>query len=290
MSKTPFTLKKDIEHVVKTGEGWTDAIAGWVAKDVKNTISNQLNSRGRARTKGLRMSNVGQPCERKLWYSQNLEKEAEEMLPSTLLKFMYGDMTESLLIGLAMAAGHSIEGLQDQLEIEGIKGHRDCIISGMQFDVKSAATRSFEKFKYGKIKEDDPFGYLSQNTSYLYASLDDKRIKYKDQVGFLAFDKQHGHIAVDIYTVQDELDQKVKEFQHKKDMVTWENPPEREFEDAPQSKTSPNRKLTAPCSYCEFKEECWPGLRTFIYSSGPTYLTKVEKEPNVFEKGSKEGF
>lgn len=50
-----------------------------------------------------------------------------------------------------------------------------------------------------------------------------------------------------------------------------------------------NRKLGVECSYCPFKVDCWQdvndgsGLRKFIYSSGPRWLTVVKKEPNVME-------
>ena len=32
-----------------------------------------------------------------------------------------------------------------------------------------------------------------------------------------------------------------------------------------------------------YRKECWKGLRTFIYSSGPVYLTKVVNLPKVPE-------
>ena len=32
--KTIDTLVKDIEHVLNTGEGWTDEISKWVADDI----------------------------------------------------------------------------------------------------------------------------------------------------------------------------------------------------------------------------------------------------------------
>ena len=48
-------------------------------------------------------------------------------------------------------------------------------------------------------------------------------------------------------------------------------------------------KLPRGCFYCRHKNECHKdandgkGLRVFKYSKGLTYLTKVEKEPNVLE-------
>ena len=48
-------------------------------------------------------------------------------------------------------------------------------------------------------------------------------------------------------------------------------------------------KLSIGCSYCAYKVDCWSdandgqGLRKFIYSKGPRWLTKVVSEPNVSE-------
>ena len=67
-----------------------------------------------------------------------------------------------------------------------------------------------------------------------------------------------------------------------KEMVKAEIP-ERGF-DTVAFQASGNQKLGLNCSYCAFKKECWPDLRTFLYANtGPVYLTKVIKEPNVYE-------
>lgn len=95
--------------------------------------------------RGLRMSNIGSPCERKLWYSINKPHEEEKLRPETLLKFLYGDLLEELLLFLAEVSGHKVEGRQDTQEISGIKGHRDAVIDGVTTDVKSASTFGFIK-------------------------------------------------------------------------------------------------------------------------------------------------
>ena len=59
--------------------------------------------------------------------------------------------------------------------------------------------------------------------------------------------------------------------------------PEDRIPPIPQSKTSPNMKLSMQCSYCDFKKKCWTNLRTFVYKTGPVFLTHVEYEPNVPE-------
>lgn len=285
MSKSPYTLKEDIEHVLTTGEGYTKEISEWVAWDIAQSLQRQLGRDPRSTRKGtLRVSNLGTPCERKLWYTVNIPYNGKSLSASALNKFIFGDLTESHMLGLAMAAGHEVTGLQDQLDVDGIRGSRDCVIDGMLFDVKSASTNAFSKFKDNSLLRDgnDPFGYLSQLSSYLYGSRHDDLVTYKRHAGFLVMDKQFGHISLDIYDLTEQVANKPKEVKHKKAMVKKNTPPERAFEDVEMGRSG-NRKLGINCSYCEFNKVCWPDVRTFIYSNGPVYLTKVEKVPNVPE-------
>jgi len=211
LTKTINTLQQDLYHVLTTGEGYTKEIAEWVADDIAKSLKRQLSPRS-SRGKGtLRVSNLGTPCKRKLWYHVNSEHEPEPLPASTINKFIFGDLTESHILGLAKAAGHTVEGLQDTVDVFGIRGSRDCVIDGMLFDVKSASSRAFEKFKHHRLRDDDPFGYISQLSSYLYGSQDDPLATEKTKAGFLAFDKQFGHIAVDIYDLSEDLENKKTE-------------------------------------------------------------------------------
>lgn len=285
--KTPYTLKEDIEHVLRTGEGYTKEIAEWVGELVAESLVGQLvgNTRGGKRT--IRVSNMGTPCERKLWYTVNRTHEPEPLPASTLNKFIYGDLTEAHVLGLAKASGHDVAGLQSELDVCGIKGHRDCVIDGMLFDIKSASTGSFGKFSDNGLRGNDPFGYISQLSSYLYGSQHDPIVTYKRHAGFLAMDKQHGHIAVDIYDLHEEVLKKEQEVVQKKVLVKATNPPPRPYEPVDQYSRKPNGNMKLPfqCSYCDDKVECWKdvGLRKFISSNGPVWLTKVVKEPRMQE-------
>lgn len=231
----------------------------------------------------LRMSNLGTPCDRKLWYSINKPHLKEKIPAYARIKFLYGHILESLLLFFAKRSGHDVQGRQDELNIGGIKGHRDAVIDGRTVDVKSATTASFKKFREHGLREDDPFGYLDQISAYWYA--DNGNVD--DKVSFLAIDKQLGHIVLDTYepngTDYDAL------VEAKKEMLSNDTPPARAYEDEPQG-ASGNRKLGTNCAYCEFKQTCWPNLRTFVYSNGPVHLTKVEREPNVLEVNSRREF
>ena len=152
----------------------------------------------------------------------------------------------------------------------------------MTVDVKSCSSYAFKKFKEGKLRDDDPFGYISQLSSYVYAGKDDPLVTNKTHGAFLAVDKQNGHVCLDIYDFSKELKTKEKEILEVKDMVKGDIPKER-IDPVPQSKTSPNTKLSMPCSYCEYKKACWPEMRTFLYSYGPEFLIDVKNKPKVRE-------
>lgn len=282
MTKKIETLKKDIEHVLSTGEGWTNDIADWVGEQISLSTSRQLKPRTKF-TGTLRMSNLGQPCDRKLWYSlQEWANDYKETLaPYALNKFIFGDIIEAWTLGLIKASGHSLTGLQDLMEINGIKGSRDCVIDGVTADIKSASTMAMVKFRNNGLLQSDPFGYLSQLSSYVAAGANDPLVTDKTRGVFVAVDKQFGHIEVDIYDMTTLVSRKGIEVEEKKLMVKQKEAPNRAFEDVADGKSG-NRKLGTNCSYCEFKKACWPELKTYVYSSGPRYLTKVVREPKVF--------
>lgn len=228
----------------------------------------------------LRLSNIGTKCRRKLWYSINEPDKAEPLSPAARFKFLFGDILEELLLFLGAEAGHDVKGTQDELEVNGVKGHRDAVIDGRLVDVKSASTYSFKKFASNGLREDDPFGYLDQLGGYLQASMDDELVSDKDVASFLVVDKTLGNIVLDTYPKNDvDYSSRVDEL---REMLAKEEPPDRHFDPVPEGKSG-NMRLCTYCSYCDFKRHCHPNLRTFLYSTGPVYLTHVAKEPKVSE-------
>lgn len=276
------TLVQDMYAVIEGNGGWSQYHSHSFGEAMARAAERRFAGEPRPNST-LRMSNIGKPCERELYYDINLEhSDKEELKPWTLFKFFYGDMIEEAALSIARAAGHKVQGEQEEVEIQGIKGHFDAIVDGMLLDVKSCSTYAFKKFKENGLREDDPFGYISQLSNYLYCLQDDDRVTYKSKAGFLAIDKQNGHICLDVYDFSEELKNKEKEIEYRKSLVTRPEPPVRPYEDVEDGKSG-NRRLGTKCSYCGWKETCWPELRTFIYANGPRYLTVVEKEPNVPE-------
>lgn len=287
-TKTIDTLVQDMHDVIEGRGGWTGNLGSIMGNGIA-TVANQRFSKPQEPRAYLSLSGIGTPCQRKLWYKINKADEAEKLKPNTLLKFFFGDMIEELALTIAKAAGHTVDGMQDRLDVHGIKGHRDAVIDGMTVDVKSASPFAFKKFKEGNLRNDDPFGYISQLSSYVYAGQDDPLVTNKTHGAFLVIDKVNGHICLDVYDFTEELKTKEQEMLQAKEMVAGDIPEDR-IPPVPQSKTSPNTKLDMTCNYCEFNRICWPEVRTFLYSTGPVHLVDVVNEPRAFEVDRSEDF
>lgn len=281
MTKTLDTLVDDIYEVVRGKGGWSKVIAEAMGSSIA-TLATERFGKPQEPRGYLSLSSVGTACKRKLWYKVNKTDQSEELKPNVLLKFFFGDMVEELILSLAVAAGHRVEGRQTRLDVHGVKGHRDAVIDGVTIDVKSASSQSFSKFKNGTLASDDPFGYISQLSSYVYAGKDDPLVEDKTHGAFLVFDKASGHLCLDKYDFSNQLEVKEQEIKDAIDLIKGDIPRFR-LDPVPQSATSPNLKLCTACSYCEFNKVCWPEMRTFIYSNGPQFLVHVAKEPQVYE-------
>ena len=222
----------------------------------------------------LRMSNIGSECVRKLWYVVNKPETAEQPEPWAKFKFLYGHLLEELALFLAQEAGHKVERRQEEVVTQGIKGHIDAFVDGVLVDVKSANSRGMGKFKYHELETNDPFGYIDQLNAYRHATGAERQ-------AFLAVDKELGHLVLDEYPPNfKDYDEYLA---YLKEVVAQPEPPARGYMPEPDGKSG-NMKLGTVCSYCPHKKTCWPGLRTFLYSNGPRFLTKVEKLPDVPEK------
>lgn len=271
------TLIKDLDKLLEAGYEVSDE----QAKEFGDSMATLLKARLKRDRKGgtLRMSNLGKP-NRQLWYEVNVPHEAEKMHPNSYLKFLYGDMIEELLLTLVKLSGHKVEGQQDVMDLHGIKGSRDAVIDGVTVDVKSASPFSFQKFREGLKPEKDAFGYIQQINNYIHSAKDDPLVTEKDAGAFLVANKVTGDIHLDIHKKSTyPIDEVI---QYKKDMVANPEPPERCFEPEPMGKSG-NMKLGLNCSYCSYKKLCYPELRTFLYASGPVFLTTVAEEPKVQE-------
>jgi len=232
--------------------------------------------------KVLRMSSAGHPCLRKLWFKHRPWTDHEELAPVTQIKFMYGDLIEVLVIFLMRIAGIKVDDQQRRVDYDlpngwKVKGSLDLSVGGKVIDVKSVAPFSMKKFESGDFG-DDPFGYVSQLSLYRDAG------KYTEGA-WLAVDKVSGALVEcplkSAPTREDDLVHITDAIESPIPVVRGAN--------ATVVKEGPNCKLCTMCSYCEYKDVCYEdanggkGLRKFIYSKGPVWLTDVKKLPRVAE-------
>lgn len=279
LKKLP-NLIENIYSVLTKGATISDEVAEQFSDGLGKLIQSRLaEQQGGGREFTLRMSNIGKGT-RQLWYDKRYGRD-EVLEGHTILKFIYGDIIEHLVLFLAGLAGHDVTSLQDEVSLDGIKGHIDADIDGVTVDVKSASTHSFRKFANGTLAEDDPFGYVEQIAGYSTARNTDG--------AFLAVDKQNGHLAYLHFSKEELAKFNVRDrIAYLKEVIDQDVEPDRCYSDE-EDGASGNRKLGVNCSYCSHKFRCWSdsngglGLRTFIYSGGPRFLTTVKREPNVPE-------
>lgn len=265
------TIIDDVYGLLEKGEIQIDA------KALSARMAERLSEK-RA-PPALRMSNFATP-DKQLWFHINRPDLAEPLPPWVRNKLLYGDIIEEYIISLIKQAGITVECEQLEVEYCGIKGHIDGLFNGVLGDVKSANSRSFEKFRGHRLLTDDAFGYLDQVSLYLNALAKDERLRNKTEASFIAVDKELGHICVDTYKKK-ELDYE-KEIERKLSMLGRPTPPMHCCDPVPHG-SSGNLKLGTRCKYNPYKFHCHPGLRAFQYSNGPVFLTKVVREPDVPE-------
>tara|TARA_R110000787_G_C13358146_1_gene439800 strand:- start:291 stop:1163 length:873 start_codon:yes stop_codon:yes gene_type:complete len=249
-----------------------------------DSLKDLLRSRLIPRKEGgptLRLSAIGKPA-RQLWYDSKGHSR-ETMTGDKLLKFLYGDIIEEILLTLAKLSGHSVTNEQQRVKVAGITGHMDAVIDGHVVDVKSASPFAFKKFTQATLAVDDPFGYMQQISAYSEA------VPNNEGVAFWAMNKVDGSLV--LYQPSEDLlpdtQERVTELL---EALASDTPPERCYDVEFDYKTG-NEKLAIGCVFCDFKKECWKdandgeGLRGYKYAAMPfpLYLTKVVKEPRVAE-------
>jgi hypothetical protein len=281
LSKKLDTIVEDIYRVVEGKGGWDATITEFFSSSL-SSIAEARFSQEQIPRDYLSLSGIGSPCDRRLWYKINQTESSEPLTAEALGTFFYGDLLEALVLSLAKAAGHSVEGMQDRVSVFGISGSRDAVIDGVTVDVKSTSKYGFEKFRKHNLREDDPFGYISQLSSYVFAGKDDPLVKNKTEGAFLVVQKDRFKLCLDRYDFTEEIAKKEEEIERVKKLVAGSIPEDR-IPPVPQSKTSENTVLSTTCGYCDFSKVCWPEARTFLYSTGPVFMVDVVNEPRVME-------
>jgi len=255
------------EEIDRTIAGMREALVSWATPRKRDTNFT------------VRMSNVGKPP-RQLWYEKRDPKGRGNIDGPTQIKFLYGHLLEEIVLMLVRMAGYPVTDEQKEVTVDGIVGHMDCKINGEVVDVKTASRFAFNKFKEGRLAQDDPFGYLGQLAGYEAA-------EGTEAGGFLVLNKESGELCM---YVPDDLDKpNIKaSISQLLPALELDVPPAICYAPVPDGKKG-NMKLAKGCSWCKYKYECFKdsnggqGLRTFKYSNGYTHLTEVVAEPKVEE-------
>jgi len=282
-TKSIDTLIEDVYSVFTDGYDVTEDNQK-IINNFGDNLKELLRSRLVPRESGgptLRLSALGKPS-RQLWYTDK-GYEKEELTGDKLLKFLYGDVIEEILLTLAKLSGHTVTNEQKKVKVAGITGHMDAVIDGHVVDVKSASPSAFKKFERATLAVDDPFGYMQQISAYSEAVPDNKG------VAFWAMNKVDG--ALTLYQPSEAMlpdtQERVDEL---KVVLASDTPPDRCYDPVLETKTG-NEKLGIGCVFCDFKKVCWSdanngeGLKGYKYAAMPfpTYLTKTVKKPRVDE-------
>ena len=255
------------EEIDRTIAGMREALVSWATPRKRDTDFT------------VRMSNVGKPP-RQLWYEKRDPKGRGNIDGPTQIKFLYGHLLEEIVLMLVRMAGHTVTDEQKEVKVEGILGHMDCKINGEVVDVKTASRFAFNKFREGRLAQDDPFGYMGQLAGY-------EKAEGTDQGGFLVLNKESGELCM---YVPDDLDKPniTTTINKLVPALKLDTPPDLCYDLIADGKKG-NIKLPKGCSWCKYKYQCHQdandgdGLRTFRYSNGLTYLTTVVVEPKVEE-------
>lgn len=240
-------------------------------------------------------SEVGKSCRRALWYdrwydpSTMLPKEA--LTANTKLKFMYGDLIESIAIPLIKATGRKVTGVDERFEKEikcshgltwKVSGRTDLIVDDCVIDIKSMSGISYKMFTSQGIPKADTFGYRWQLHTYNWM------LDRTTPSALFAINKENGAVSVinNEPTVLLDVENRLKTIAN---TVGDPNTEPARLPVEPEGMAG-NTKLSTTCSYCKFKDECWRlsnngfGLRKFLYAGNKvTYLTDVIKLPKVQE-------
>jgi len=261
----PLSLTE--ENIDRTISGMKEALMSWATPRKRDSDFT------------VRMSNVGKPA-RQLWYEKRDPKGRGGVDGPTQIKFLYGHLLEEIVLMLVRMVDYEVTDEQKEVTVNGIVGHMDCKINGEVVDVKTASRFAFNKFKEGRLAQDDPFGYLGQLAGYEAA-------EGTEGGGFLVLNKESGELCM---YIPDDLDKPNIKSSIDKLLPALELdvPPAICYDPIPDGKKG-NMKLAKGCGWCKYKYECFKdsndgqGLRTFKYSNGYTHLTKVVAEPKVEE-------
>lgn len=207
---------------------------------VANLVNDSIASAPRERRDYLGLSQVGEPCERKLWYSYN-NYPAEPPSPKALRIFELGHKIEDIVVDMLRGAGLLVHGQQVSVSLyDGkVKGHIDGIIEGLPesskphlLEIKSANDKRFKEMVKHGVEKTNPT-YWGQVHSYM-------KLTSHDNCLFVAYNKN----TSELYFERIKFDAIEAQYQisKAKRVVTSDQPLE--------------KNESFKCRFCDYKEIC----------------------------------
>lgn len=279
-AKSIDSLVEDIYTLFEEDQSFTTGDAVELATRIAKAIVHRFEPRrGPQKPEKIRPSNLGQPA-RKLWFDLQTKPEEFKFTPPQLLNFLYGDISEELMLWLAEKAGHTVTDQQRWVHYAGLRGKIDAKIDGHTTDAKSAFAKNFDKFGKGTLLDPygDPYGYLGQISYYdqgikteegipLDKGLDPYFFAF-NKVGSLCTMKVPPEKQIPIIALVDKLNKQMEA----------DTPPDEYCYPAVPDGKSGNEKLGVQCQRCNYKWKCYPDMKLFDFSP-PRYLTKIMVQP-----------
>lgn len=244
-----------------------EAVATWLGA-MEAAIKRQLAPRDR-KTFTLRMSNLGRPlCQLQMEQAGVVGEETNNEFGP--MRNAYGDITEAMAVLIMREAGINIVAEQQEVaySVAGtvIKGTLDVIIdlgSGPKvYDIKSCSKYAFTNKMHtfqSLLSSGDSFGYVVQGYGYSAAV----GLPFG---GLILINKESGEWNVICPPIVDDdiRTAALKTLETNVIALMEKHPFQRCFEDTPEiwyKKPTGNRILNNTCSYCPYKNACWPGLK-----------------------------
>ena len=259
----------------------------FTASQMFNEKLSKFNYKKLGSSNGLpSMSQIGKPmCQ--LQASKLGWKEADK--PNHFKIMMaYGDMTEVLAVAILLSAGIEITDMNKKVKLStkagDLYGELDLVIKlgdKSVWDIKSASSWSYDKrfASYEQLKKQDDFGYCCQLFGYA-------RAEGVKAGGWIVVNKGTGEIKVIEADPEDEdyyidlIEQRALQISKTTEDAHFE----RLYDDTLETyykRSTGNRKLQMPCTFCDYKFSCWPDLK---YAKNPVskagnyeYYTKMAK-------------
>ena len=247
----------------------SEATVNQIVNDIKEALHRQFGSKTKRREFRLRMSNIGRPtCQ--LWYEKNKPEKALAKSNNFMMNMMIGDIVEAIFKGILKEAGVKYENSKSvTLNCNGtdITGTYDLVIDNAVDDIKSASDWSYRnKFEsFDTLSDGDGFGYIGQLAGYAKASK-------KRAGGWWVVNKANGTFKYVPATKLD-VNKEVSKIKAKVETVK-DNVFKRCFEPEQETfrgKPTGNTVLNKNCIFCDFRHDCWKGLKEL-----PSVMSKAQ--------------